>query len=1148
MKRLIFILQALILFTSVLSADLSLVKFEYLTVDDGLSQGTIEDILQDRQGFMWFATRNGLNRYDGQKFKIYLNDRYDQNSLASNRVWSLGEDTEGNLWIGSTGLNIYDPKLDKMTRVPVDEANENAFHGGIVYDIRTDRDSTLWLSTSKGLVHYFPGKQIFKTYVHDPEKPTSLGSNTVFCTLITRDNKLYVATDTDPVFEFNRKDNSFIEIHYKIAYEGANYWKNMQEDYKGQLYIASEGSAVHVFNPYTGETRLIDMAKGELNSTTVKTEVLMVARDEIWIGTDGGGINVYNPVTGDMQYLLPNDRNSNSLNNKAVFKLFRDKDQNIWVGHFSTGISIWKRNKKKFVSYHHNPVNPQTINKEVVCAIFEDSRGRIWIGQDGGGLSLLHEDDQVFEHFRHERDNPESLTADVILTIREDPDGNLLLGTYSGGLMIFDPDKKKVIKSFGQKDGLPSSHVWNIFVDSKGRYWMSLLRSGVSIYDPSDRSFVYYTPHAEKAAICSDMVMHITEDDMGRIWLGSENEGLCILDVDKGTRINYQHEENNFNSLSNNDVNSVVFIGDYAWIASNGGLNRLDLKTDSFRIFTMEDGLSSNSLMAMLRDKKDNLWISSVHGLMKFNTVNGEVVSYDKSQGIQGTEFKYNAQLQLKDGRMMFGGMNGLTVFYPDSITNSSLRPNVVLTDFRIFNKSVVPGVRGSPIKKHVNFTEYIKLNYKQLMFTIEFASLDYNTPQKNQYKYRLVGFDDEWIEGGNRNFATYTNLDAGRYTFLLKGSNSDGVWNEEAVTLRIIILPPWWKTMFFKIIVVLFILGVSMGFYFYRISVLKKQQSILESLVKKRTSEVEEKNTMLIKQTEELNDINTLMEERQQQIEEQEEQLQANNDHLFQVNDMLLVEQEMVLKQADILAETNRKLEEANQKLTVLNSTKDKFFSIIAHDLKNPFNTVLGFSEILLKNFRGLTEEKKQKFVAAIYDSSHRIFKLLENLLQWAGTQTGNVLHSPEVFNSGEVIDANVELVQEALKEKGIVLTKILPEDTRIFADRNMFDTIVRNLLGNAIKYTEHGTISVVFENNTSYQQISIADSGTGIPEDKMKNIFEIDQTKSAQGTRGETGSGLGLLICREFVQKNGGVITVKSIQGKGTIFSFTVPRMATH
>ena len=828
MKRLTFLMIAMLCLSSVFSTDLSKVKFEYLTVDDGLSQGTVEDILQDRQGFMWFATRDGLNRYDGLQFFIYRNDRNDPNSLAANWVWSIAEDAEGNLWIGSTGLNIYNPKLDKMTRVLVDVNDEKAFHGGQVFDINVDVDSTLWLSTSNGLVHYFPAKHIFRTYIADPGKSTTLGTNTVYSTVITRDGRLFVAANIDPLYEFNRKDGTFTEIPYKLAYHDANYRKCIQEDYNGLLYIASENSAIHVYNPVTKEIKLLDLAEGALNAVSVKTKVLMVARDEIWIGTDGGGINVYNPTTGSMQYLMPDSRNANSLNNRAVFRLYQDKDQNIWVGHYNTGISLWKKNKEKFVSFRNNPFNPQTINKEVVCAIFEDTRGRIWVGQDGGGLNLFHEKDQTFEHFRHEKGNPESLTTDVILAIQEDPDGNLLLATYSGGLMLFDPDKKKVIKAFNEKDGLPTMHIWTLFLDSKARYWMALLRSGVSLYDPSKRSFVNYAPDADTLKICSNMVMHIVEDSKGRIWLGSENEGLCILDVDKDILINYLHDEKNLNSLSNNDVKSILFIGDYAWIATNGGgLNRLDLKTDSFKVYTVNEGLSSNALMSMLKDKNDNLWISSTRGLMKFNPANGEVEVYDKSQGIQGTEFKYNAQLQLKDGRMMFGGVNGLTVFHPDSIRNSSIKPNVVFTDFRIFNESVIPGIKGSPIKEHINFADYIKLNNNQSVFTFEFASLDYNSPQKNQYMYKMEGFDDEWIDAGNRNFVTYTNLDAGKYTFLLKGSNSDGVWNDVARKIMIRIRPPWYRT---KLAVAIFLLAIILLIIYYIKQ--REKQSVHDKLV----------------------------------------------------------------------------------------------------------------------------------------------------------------------------------------------------------------------------------------------------------------------------------------------------------------------------
>ncbi len=887
MKKYIYLFQALLFSISAFSTDLSRIKFEYLTVDDGLSQGTIEDILQDRQGMMWFATRDGLDRYDGQKFTVFRNNSNDTNSLASNWVLSLVIDPEGKLWIGSSGgLNVYDPRLDKITRIPVNINDVNAFHGGQVYDINVDFDSTLWISTTSGLSHYFPEKQTFTTYTSST-KSGSLPTNGIFSTLVTRDKRLFVAAESDPIFEFDRKNETFREISYRKAYYGANFRKSIQEDQNGLLYIAAENSAIHVYNPRTSETSMITAGDGALNVLSIKTKVLFISSNEIWIGTDGGGINIYDPTSGEMHYLMPDNRNSTSLNSKAVFKLYQDKDQNIWVGHYNMGISVWKRNKEKFTSYHFNPFDPQTLNKEVVCGIFQDSKGRIWLGQDGGGLDLFHPETQTFEHFRHEDGNPQSLTTDVILTIHEDPDGNLLLGTYSGGLMIFDPVRKKVIKAFGKEDGLPCLNIWTIFKDSKGRYWMAFLQSGVGLYNPANRSFVYYSPSDSLHRISSSMVMHITEDNSGKIWLGSENLGICVLDPEKGTIKNYTHYEKNKNSISSNDVKSILFDDRYAWIATNGGgLNRLDLKTDSFRIFNMNTGLTSDALMSMLKDKQGNFWISSTRGMMKFNPKTFAIDKYDKSQGLQGTEFKYNSQCQLTDGRMMFGGVNGLTVFNPDSIRQSQVVASVVFTDFRIFNESVVPGAKGSPLKNHINFTDHIRLRYNQSVFTLVFASIDNNSPLKNLFRYKLEGFDAKWVEAGNRNFVTYTNLDPGKYTFLLQGSNSDGVWNETPRKISIRIRPPWYKTI---VAISLFIL--ILGYLIYRYIKERELRAIHDKKVLQQK----------------IDEAQAQLNNKVSQLEKQQEELRRRDE--AEKNTRFLMEG--VAKMSDIIAKKRRNLED---------------------------------------------------------------------------------------------------------------------------------------------------------------------------------------------------------------------------------------------
>ena len=854
MKRSIFLLITLICLSSAFAVDISKIKFEYLTAENGLSQGIVEDIMQDSQGYMWFATHDGLNRYDGRKFRVFRNDRNDPQSLFSNWVFSLGEDKEGKLWIGSEGLNIYDPMMDRMTRVPVNPNDPDAYHGGRVYHIIADIDSTLWLSTINGLVRYFPKVNKFKTYIHDPANPGSIGANTVFSTLLTRDGRLFVAPNVDQLYEYDRHNDSFTQINYKQAYHGNNNSKFIQEDPAGFLYITSEFAGVHVYNLLTAEVRLMDNIQGGLNTNNIRTQILYLSPYDIWIGTDGGGINIYNPFSQTMQYLMMDSRSSFSLSGNAIIKMYKDRDNNVWVGHYGSGISVWKRNKEKFTSYSHSPFNPASINKEIVSAIFEDSKGRIWIGQDGGGLSLFHEDTKSFEHIRRKEGSPGSLTSDVILAIHEDPDGNLLLGTYMGGLMVFDPEQMRVIRSFNTTNGMSSDLVWTIFTDSKERYWLSLYRAGFSLYDPLNSTFSNYTENTEGIASCSNQILNITEDSGGRIWFGSENEGICVLDYEKKEMKSYKHDENNQNSLSYNDVKSIVFQDTYVWIATNGGgLNRLDLRTDSFRIYTMADGLSSDALAGMLKDKNNNLWISSTRGLMRFDPKNGHVEIFDKSQGIQGSEFKFNSQFVLTDGRMMFGGTNGLTVFHPDSIRNSTVVPGVVFTDFMVLNQSVIPGIKGSPINKHINYTDYIKLKHKQSVFTLEFASLDYNSPEKNRYMYKMEGFDEQWIDAGNRNFVTYTNLDPGKYVFMLKGSNSDGIWNETARKIVIRIRPAWYRT---NLVIFLFFVTIVLLVVYYikeREKQSVKDKIILEQKIREAQSELNSKAKKLEEHQEEI-------------------------------------------------------------------------------------------------------------------------------------------------------------------------------------------------------------------------------------------------------------------------------------------------------
>ncbi|HBH47656.1 MAG TPA: hypothetical protein DDX98_03405 [Bacteroidales bacterium] len=828
-----FLIVITLLFTVAANAlEITRAKYEHFTVDEGLSQNNVEAIFQDSQGYIWIGTQNGLNKYNGLYFQTYLHESTDSNSLASSWVNAIAEDKNGLIWIGSDGLNYYNPLLDKMVRIVEDAENEQAFHGGKVYDITPDAENNLWIATSKGLVFYNQETELFKTFNSDEN--TKLQGANFYCVLLTQKNKIFVASDSDPIYEFDPQMQSFIAHNYKQDYFAANYKKNIAEDGQGNLYIGSEGGGVHVYNPGKKTSQLLDVGENGLATNNVKTQVLPISDSEVIIGTDGGGINLYNQQTGLFTYSMNDPKMATSLGSDAILSMCFDNDGNLWVGHYGAGLSIMKTHKFKFESFYHNPFIPESISNGVVTAIFQDSEGRIWIGLDGGGLSQFFPETGTFNTIKMIEGDPTSLSSNVIVSIAEDDSGNLLLGTYAGGLMVFNPITRQVERTYQPETGLSAAHIWDITLDVSGKYWISTLGGGYDILDWQNDTIINFR-YGQEASACSDVILSINRGPQGNMWFATESAGICVITPQNGFLKRYTTNDEKENTISSNDVKCIVFDGDYAWVGTNGGgLNRIDLKTDSIDVLTTAHGLVSNSIMGILVDDSGVLWLSSTRGMMKYNPVSGVVTSFDKSQGLQGNEFRYNSQFKLQDGKMLFGGANGLTYFDPSEISISPVEPPVVFDRFLVYNQPVAIGAKGSPLNKHINYTDYLKINHKQRVFTLEFASLDYTSPNKNQFKYFLEGIDEDWTMVGNRNFVTYTNLPAGKYTFRLKSSNSDGVWNNDERQITIRIRPPWYKTKAFIILAVLTIIFAIYTFIKRR----EKQAKIEKEMLQKKIDE----------------------------------------------------------------------------------------------------------------------------------------------------------------------------------------------------------------------------------------------------------------------------------------------------------------------
>jgi ligand-binding sensor domain-containing protein len=826
MIRYIFLLLIAVIPAIVSAEDIRNWRFEHLTVNEGLSQNTVEEIFQDSRGYMWFATKNGVNLYDGLSFRIFRYERDNPNSMASSWVNAIAEDLEGNIWIGSDGLNVYNTHLDELKRIPVDESDPNAFHGGKVYDILIDGKEDLWAATSKGLMNYNLTTGICKTY---SEVNGDFEGVNVYTILIDSQGRMFIGSDADPIYEFNKKTQLFTKHDYKTDLFGANYKKNISLGNDGNLYIASEGAGLHIYNPDTKTVEFIGTGPGQLNGFTIKTGILPISEDEIIICVDGGGINVYNITEKTVDYIMADATDQYSIGDNAIISSYKDIHGNIWLGHYGAGISLYKKHKFKFRSYFHNPFDSESISNGVVTAVYQDKNNNIWIGLDGGGLSLFNPFTQKFTTYKSVEDDESSLSSNVIVSITENSEGYLLLGTYAGGLMVFDPETGTRVKTYDIASGLSANHVWDIAVDRDGNYWLATLGGGFDIFNPyyeTFRNFIY----RQNENVCSDVILSITSGPDGNMWFATETSGICVLNSKGATVKRYAFNENDITTISSSDIRGIEFSGEFAWVATNGGgLNKINYKTNEVKVYTIKDGLSSNSLMGIQIDKDGILWISSIKGLMKFDPKAETVVTYDKNQGLQGNEFRYNAQYTLFNGTMLFGGSNGLTVFHPNELMESPIVPNIILKDLKIYNKSVVIGGENSPLEQHINFTENIKLKHNQRVFTIEFAALDYTSPERNLFQYKMDGFDEEWVNSGNRNDVTYTNLSAGKYTFRLRASNSDGVWSDKEKILSIVVRPPWYKTKAFIAFVIIFIIVAVWNTFNQREKKSKLEKEILQ-------------------------------------------------------------------------------------------------------------------------------------------------------------------------------------------------------------------------------------------------------------------------------------------------------------------------------
>ena len=1040
----------------------------HLTVEDGLSLNVLTGIIQDKRGFLWFGTYDGLNRYDGYNFKNFTEEPDNPKSISNFLISSLLEDSKGYIWVGTNnGLNRYDWKTEE-----------------------------------------------FKRYIANPSEPNSLSHNHILCIYEDKSGGIWIGT-SNGLNKYNRDTDDFTvstNISDEINENSLNSVTSIVEDNDANIYLGTWKGLTKI-QGNNGNIITIPLPEAISRSALLYNRIskLIIDNDKnLWIATNNGqGVYKYNLVSEKLSQYFNEPSDPNSLSDNQANTLLLDKSGRIWIGT-ENGLNMYSGGEK-FIRYTHDPSQYFSIISNCVYSVIEDQTGLFWIGTDRGiSRAYLPINDFNFANLYY-KNSDGTLGSNRINALYCDKPGHLWIGSPQG-LFTFDEISKKIIplNTFNEKKiTVSNNNIRSICRDNFGNMWLGTNGGGLNCFNIyTGENILYHYDDSDPESLSNNGVISLCIDKDENVWAGtwwglnllnketgkferftnffsnlcwvlySDSEGKLWIGTDGGG----VNEMNPESKTTTNYLNGLRVISIYEsfdgmmWFGTTEGLRSYNRKTGKFETFTKVNGLPSNAINSICEDNLGNIWISTDKGFSKYDRNNNLFRNYDKRNGLSNPEFSVNAAAKSKNGDLYFGGLTGLLYFSPGKIQDQFIDANVVLTDFKIYNQSVpISNDGNSVLKESITVAKSVQIPYGNDVLSIDFALLDYYNVNRNKFMYILEGFDKEWNDIGTRNSATYTNLPPGEYKFHVRASNDAGFKNFKETSVDITIIPAYYQTWLFRIIFFVIIVVGLLFFIRIRTNAMRRRNLILENKVIERTQDLDKT----------INELNLEI------------------------------------------------------------ATKNKFFSIIAHDLRSPFTAMLGFSKHLVDEIESLSREELHLIAESIYKSTSLTFGLLENLLHWARIQTGKIEFKPIELKIKDMLEKTTELYKGNAENKGINITIETTKNISVYADSNMVETVLRNLLSNSIKFTnEGGEIIVGVADIGNFVEISVKDTGVGIPQEKIDKMFEVGQSSSTLGTRNEKGSGLGLILCKEFIEYNSGTIRVDSKEGKYSKISFTLPK----
>ncbi|WP_044117715.1 hybrid sensor histidine kinase/response regulator transcription factor [Alkaliflexus imshenetskii] len=1066
-------------------------QFRRIDAEWGLSNNQINTIFSDSKGVIWFATVSGLNRYDGYAFKVFKNVPGDPTSLPENSIHRMYEDHLGYFWLFTTNRHfIFDPRTEKFG------TDHELFHKNVplptdnISSIRVGRDSTLWISNSfSGVYHYHPAKDYISHLQHQQNDSGSISSDRVTDVVFCNAGFAYLVHHSgvidvvDPV-SLAVIDRIFFNADVLTKDSNRGFRLFIDSDGDFWIYAAVYGDGVIYLNRLTGATRVVSANSRPYALSNNLISGIVEDRDgRIWVATDHGGINVINKRTQSIEQILCKPGDVTSLSSNVITSIHKSSDGIIWIGTFKNGINYYHERLYQFQLFRSLPYQQSQFFSNDVNCFAEDRLGNLWIGTNGNGLVYFDRAKNSFRTYRHIPGDTNSLSSDIIVSLCIDHKDRLWIGTYQGGLNSFDGRRFTHYRhSADNPSGISDDRVWQILEDSRNRLWIGTLGGGLSMFDERTNSFVHHR-EGDFNSISSDFVLALNEDSQGNIWIGT-SAGLTVLDATTNRFRHYIHDENNPSGISHSSVLSILEDAKgRLWIGTRNGLNLFDRERNVFKVIRETDGLPDHNIITMLDDGKGDIWIATLNGLSNLVTTNDGSIAfrnYDLLDGLQGLEFNEHSALKTSAGELIFGGGNGFNLFIPNNITGHERDFPVILTDFKLMNRSVGIGekVNGHVVlNQAIGLSSEVSLRHNQNVFAIGFSALNYFHPERTRFRYKLEGFNNDWIETDSRNrLATYTNLNPGVYLFRVMASASDGSWNEHETTLTIRVIPPFYATsLAYLIYFVLFVLLILLLIFTIR------RRERMHYLREQEKAEYY----------------------RMRDLDAMKTRFFTNVSHEFRTPlTLILTPLDKLLKEVKDAA--------IREQLTLIGRNAKRLLNLV--------NQLLDFRKLEVDKIS--LNKSYGDIVRFISDGFNSFIDLFESK-SIACSISSNMERYMVHFDQDKMEKILFNLLSNAVK--------FTPENGRIHL--------------HLLRCEPHSSEFLDCFNGLEYLEIQVRDSGIGISPERQERIFDRFFQIDDNATIINQGSGIGLSLTQEFVKMHGGTIHVESEPGNGSAFIVRLP-----